>query len=157
MESPLKRIEADLKTAMLAKDAFRLSVLRMLKSALKNQEIEFQREVTEVEFLETLTKLVKQRQDSVSQFEKAGRTEMAQSEQNEITILQAYLPKALTESELQSLIDAAIQDLKATGPSDMGKVMNALKDATRGKVDGKVLSEKVSVLLRSLGASQNKA
>ena len=156
MQSPLKRIEADIKTAMLAKDAFRLSVLRMLKSALKNQEIEFQREVTEVEFLETLTKLVKQRQDSASQFEKAGRSDMAQNEQNEITVLQAYLPKALTESELQSLIEAAIQDLKATGPSDMGKVMAALKDATRGKVDGKVLSEKVSVLLRSLGATQNK-
>lgn len=147
MDSPIKRIEADLKNAMLARDAFRLSVLRMVKSALKNQEIDFKREVTEAEFLETLTKLVKQRQDSVSQFEKAGRTDMAQNEQNEITILQTYLPKALTETELQSLIDAAIQDLKATGPSDMGKVMNALKDATRGKVDGKILSEKVKQAL----------
>ena len=156
MLSPIKRIEADLKTAMLAKDTLRLSVLRMLKSALKNQEIDLKREVSEIEFLETLTKLVKQRQDSVSQFEKAGRSDMAQAEQGEIAMLQVYLPKAMDENELNSLIAETLKDLKATGPSDMGKVMAALKDATRGRVDGKVLSEKVSVLLRSLGASQNK-
>lgn len=153
MDTPLKRIEADLKSAMLAKDTLRLSVLRMVKSALKNQEIDLKREVTETEFIETLTRLVKQRQDSVSQFEKAGRTDMAQNEQAEIAILQTYLPKPLEDSELKAMIQSVIENLKATGPSDMGKVMNALKETTRGRVDGKVLSEKVSVLLRSLGAN----
>lgn len=150
MESPLKRIEADLKTAMKEKDAFRLGVLRMVKAALKNQEIQAQREVSEVEFIETLSKLVKQRQDSVAQFEKAGRADMAANEQNEIGVLQTYLPKALTELELQNLIASTIQKADAKGLPDLGKVMGLLKEPTKGRVDGKLLADKVKQALTQM-------
>jgi len=147
MDSPLKRVETDLKTAMKDKDAFRLGVLRMVKSALKNQEIALKRDVNESEFLETLLKLVKQRQDSVAQYEKVGRLDAATQEKEEIQILQSYLPKPLGEDELNRLIQSALQQTAAESQKDMGKVMAALKDSTHGRVDGKILAEKVKQAL----------
>lgn len=147
MESPLQKIESDLKTAMKAKDAAKLSVLRMLKSALKNQQIEQKSEISESDFITTLSRLVKQRHESIAQYQKANRQDLADKEQSEIEILQAYLPQPLSEDELKNLIQKTIADVGAEGPQDMGKVMSGLKEETQGRVDGKVLASQVRAAL----------
>lgn len=145
----LKKIEEDLKTAMKSKDAFRLGVLRLVKTAVKNKELEPPiHSLTESEVVALLSSMVKQRRDSVEQYTKAGRADLAASEDAEIKIIQDYLPKALDETELAAIIAAAIQKSGALGPQDMGKVMKELKDETAGRVDGKVLADKVKAALQ---------
>lgn len=144
----LKKIEDDLKNAMKNKDSFRLGVLRLVKTALKNKEIDLMHAVSEAEFVAILSTLVKQRKDSVDQYVKAGRDDLAKNEQAEIAIIQEYLPKALSDDDLKNIIATAIQKTGAAGAQDMGKVMKEIKEATAGRVDGKILAEAVKNALQ---------
>lgn len=140
------RIEADLKDAMRAKNADKLSVLRMLKSALKNVAIEkggASTALDEAETTQVIRKQVKQRQDSIEQFEKGGRPELAAKEKGEIAVLNAYLPQAMSAEELQKLVAATIAETGATSRAQMGAVMKALGAKVAGRADGKSLSAEV--------------
>jgi uncharacterized protein YqeY len=139
---------ADIVTAMKAKDATKLTALRMLKSALMNKNIEKGRALDSAEELQVLSMLVKQRRDSIDQFTKGGRTDLADKEQAEIVILNAYLPASATDDEVAAAVTAAIAETGASGPKDMGKVMKAVMAGLAGKtVDGKKVSEAVKAKL----------
>lgn len=145
----LKKIEDDMKTAMKARESFRLGVLRLIKAAVKQKELEPPiHTLTDPEVVALLSTLVKQRRDSVEQYTKGGREDLAANESAEIAVIQEYLPKALDEAELETMILAAMAACGASGPQDMGKVMKELKDKTAGRVDGKVLSDKVKAALQ---------
>ena len=142
-------LTADIVTAMKAKDATRLTALRMLKSALTNKSIEKGRALEGTEELQVVSMLVKQRRDSIEQFTKGGRVDMADKEQAEIVILDAYLPASASDEEIVAAVKAAVAETGATTAKDMGKVMKAAIAALAGKtVDGKKVSEEVK---RSLG------
>jgi len=138
----------DIVTAMKAKDATKLTALRMLKSALTNKSIEKGRALESAEELQVLSMLVKQRRDSIDQFTKGGRTDLADKEQAEIVILNAYLPASATDDEVAAAVTSAITETGASGPKDMGKVMKAVMAGLAGKtVDGKKVSEAVKAKL----------
>jgi uncharacterized protein YqeY len=142
-----QRIDSDLKEAMRAKDATRLSVLRMLKSALKYGAIaksDAEAELNDAEAAQVIRKQVKQRQDSIESFEKGGRTELAEKEREELSILNAYLPKAMSADDVAKLVRETIAEIGATSKSQMGAVMKALQAKVAGRVDGKTLSAEVS-------------
>jgi len=145
-----ERIDADLKDAMRAKDAGRLNVLRMLKSALKYAAIEKSSEaqLDDAAASQVIRKQVKQRQDSIESFEKGGRPELAAKEKAELEILNAYLPKGLSADELAVLVRETIAEIGATSKVQMGAVMKALQAKVAGRADGKTLSAAVS---RQLG------
>jgi uncharacterized protein YqeY len=145
-----ERIDSDLKDAMRAKDAAKLGVLRMLKSALKYSAIEKSAEgqLDDAEASQVIRKQVKQRQDSIEQFEKGGRPELAAKEKEELLILNAYLPKGLEADELSALVREAISEAGATSKAQMGAVMKALQAKVAGRADGKTLSQEVQ---RQLG------
>ena len=135
--------------AMKARDQVRLTALRMLKTALLNREIEKGRAIDENEARQVVSGLVKQRRDSIDQFLKGGRKDLADKETAEIAILETYLPPAIDQAELESAVDAAVTATGASSPRDMGKVMKAVMAALSGKtVDGKVVNE---VVRRKLG------
>lgn len=139
----------DIVTAMKAKDATRLTALRMLKSALTNKSIEKGRALEAAEELQVVSMLVKQRRDSIEQFTRGGRADLADKEQAEIAVLDAYLPAAATDEEIGAAVKAAVAETGATTAKDMGKVMKAVMAALAGKtVDGKKVNEEVR---RSLG------
>ena len=136
-------------TAMKAKDATRLTALRMLKSALTNKSIEKGRALEAAEELQVVAMLVKQRRDSIEQFTKGGRVDLADKEQAEIVILDAFLPASASDEEIAAAVKAAVTETGATTAKDMGKVMKAAIAALAGKtVDGKKVNEEVT---RSLG------
>src|ERR1700755_1447794 len=145
-----EEIDADLKDAMRSKDAERLSVLRMVKSALTNAAIE-KRGVTgglaDTEAVGVIRKQVKQRMDSIESFEKGGRPELAAKERKEIEFLSAYLPKPLGENEILQLAHEAIAQAGATSKSQMGAVMKIATEKAAGRVDGKTLSQAVQKAL----------
>jgi len=146
-----ERIDSDLKNAMRAKDAARLGVLRMLKSALKYSAIEksgAEAQLDDAEATQVIRKQVKQRQDSIESFEKGGRPELAAKEKDELAILQAYLPHGLNADELEKIVRGTIRELGATSRTQMGAVMKALQVKIAGRVDGKTLSQEVQ---RQLG------
>jgi uncharacterized protein YqeY len=129
----------DVKTAMKAKEAARLSTLRMLTAAMKQKEIDERIELDDTAVLAIVEKLIKQRKDSIEQFGKAGRQDLVDAETAEMAILSAYLPAQLSEAEVMAAIDAAIASTGAAGPKDMGKLMAVLKPQLAGKADmGKV-------------------
>ena len=135
---------ADIVTAMKAKDATKLTALRMLKSALTNKSIEKGRALEGAEELQVVSMLVKQRRDSIEQFTKGGRTDLADKEQAEILILNTYLPASASDDEIAAAVTAAIAETGATSAKDMGKVMKAVMAGLAGKtVDGKKVSESV--------------
>ena len=139
-----QRVQEDLVAAMKAKDELRLSVLRMMKAALKNKEIEKIRPLEEPEALQVLQTLVKQRHESVEQFTKGGRLDLAQKETEEIAIIEGYLPAAPSDAELAAAIDGAIAETGAKSPKEMGAVIKVAKGRLAGKtVDGKALSDRV--------------
>ena len=143
---PLKaRISEDMKAAMRAKDAPRLSAIRLLLAALKQREVDERIELSDEQILSIVDKLVKQRRDSIAAFEKGGRQDLADQEQFEIGVLKAYLPEALSDAEVESAVAAAISACGAAAISDMGKVMAVLKPQLAGKAD----LGKVSALVRS--------
>ena len=142
--SYLDRIQADLTAAMKEKDELRLSVLRMMKSALKNKEIEKVRPLDDLESLQVLQTLVKQRRESVDQFTKGGRKDLAEKEAKEITIIEGYLPAAPSDSEIQHAVEAAVNEMGADSLKQMGAVIKAARARLEGKaIDGKTLSDRV--------------
>src|SRR2546421_13033652 len=141
-----KRIDSDLKDAMRARDATKLGVLRMLKSALKYAAIAksgVEAELDDAEAAQVIRKQVKQRQDSIESFEKGGRLELAAKEKDELAILNAYLPKGLGAAELSKIVRETISELGATSRAQMGAVMKALQGKVAGRADGKTLSQEV--------------
>ena len=141
-------LTADIVTAMKAKDATRLTALRMLKTALTNKSIEKGRALEKAEELQVVSTLVKQRRESIDQFTKGGRADLAAKEDAEITILNVYLPAAASEEEVDAAVSSAIAETGATSAKDMGKVIKAAMAALAGKtVDGKKVSEAVKAKL----------
>ena len=141
-------ITADIATAMKAKDAARLTPLRMLKTALTTKSIEKGRALEPAEDLQVVAALVKQRRDSIEQFEAAGRTELAEKERAEIAVLETYQPPAASDAELAAAVDAAVASTGAASAKDMGKVMKAVMVALAGKtVDGRRVNELVRARL----------
>ncbi len=139
---------ADIARAMKAKDATTLTALRMLKTALTNKSIEKSRALDTAEELQVVNALVKQRRDSIEQFEAAGRHELAAKEKAEIAVLDAYLPPSATDDELTAAVEAAVTATGAASAKDMGKVMKAVMSALAGKtVDGKRVNELVRAKL----------
>ena len=142
--SYLERIQNDLTAAMKGKDELRLSVLRMMKSALKNKEIEKMHPLDDMESLQVLQTLVKQRHESVEQFTKGGRNDLADKEKKEISIIEEYLPAAPSDQEIHEAIEAAISEEGADSLKQMGAVIKAVRAKLAGKtVDGKALSDRV--------------
>lgn len=140
----LERIQDDLTEAMKAREELRLSVLRMVKSALKNKEIEKIRPLDDAEAMQVLQTLVKQRRESVEQFTRGGRADLAEKESKEIAILEKYLPAAPGEAEMDAAIEAAIAETGANSAKQMGAVVKAARAHLTGKtIDGKVLSDRV--------------
>lgn len=143
-----ERIVSELTASMKAQDAARTSTLRMVKAAMMNREIEKGGELDDEEMMKLLRSMVKQRHDSVEQFEKAGRQTLADKEKAEIEIIEAYLPQAASRDEIEVAVAAAISELGASSMKDMGRVMKATQAALAGKnADGKTVSEIVKATL----------
>ena len=142
-----ERVQSDITAAMRGGDALRRDVLRMVSNAAYNVEKKQQRPLTDDEYLAVLTREVKTRRESVEAYRGAGREDLAAKEQAEIDILAEYLPQALTEAELQVLVDEGITATGATSARDLGKVMGWLSARTRGRADGKVVSGLVAQTL----------
>jgi len=142
-----ERLDSDLKEAMRAKDATTLGVLRMLKSALKYAAIEksgAEAELSDAEAAQVIRKQAKQRQDSIESFEKGERAELAAKEKKELSILNAYLPQAMSADELSKVVRETIAEIGATSKAQMGAVMKALQAKIGGRADGKTLSQEVT-------------
>ncbi|MBK8063461.1 MAG: GatB/YqeY domain-containing protein [Betaproteobacteria bacterium] len=133
------QINEDMKAAMRAKDAARLSTVRLLLAAIKQREVDERIELSDADVLAIVDKMIKQRRESIAQFEKGGRPELAAAEQSEIAVLSAYLPQQLSEAEVAAAIDAALAETGARAPADMGRLMGVLKPRLAGRADmGKV-------------------
>ena len=138
------KVGADITAAMKARDAARLSALRMLKAAIMNKGVEKGRDLEDAEVLQVVSSLVKQRRDSIEQFGKAGRTDLVDKETGEIKVLEAYLPPAASAADIDAAVAAAIAETGATSVKDMGKVMKAVMPMLAGKnADGKAVNEAV--------------
>jgi uncharacterized protein len=143
---PLKdRITEDMKAAMRAKDQARLSAVRLLLAALKQKEVDERIELSDADVLSIIDKMLKQRRESITQFESAGRTDLAEIEKSESRVLAGYLPQQLSEPELAEAVAAALAESGAAGPKDMGKVMALLRPRLAGRAD----MGKVSALVKS--------
>jgi uncharacterized protein YqeY len=143
-----QQIISDLTASMKAQDAARTSTLRMVKAAFMNREIEKGGALDDEEMMKLLRTLVKQRRDSVEQYEKGGRQELADKENSEIVFIEAYLPQAASRDEIERAIDAALAETGATSMKDMGRVMKAAQTALAGKnADGRIVSELVKTKL----------
>jgi uncharacterized protein len=146
--SPLfEKINADIITAMKAKDEALLSALRMLKSAIKYREIDLKQEIKDEDVIEVLSKQAKQRKESIEGFEKGGRMESAAKEKAELAVIEKYLPAGLNEAEIAALIEEAVKATGAAGPKDMGKVMGFLTPKVKGRADMGKLSGMVKAKL----------
>ncbi len=144
----LDRLAQELKAAMIAKDAARLSTLRLLKSAVGYAQIERRTEnLTDAEIIALIQKEVKKRRDAAEQYEKGGRPELASKEKQEITVLESFLPQPLALDELEQLVRASIQELGATSKKQMGQVIKAVQARAAGRAAGKIISELVGKLL----------
>lgn len=141
----IDQLKEEQKTAMKAKDKLRLGTIRLALSAIKQREVDERITLTDDDIIAIMTKMVKQRRDSVSQFEAANRQDLADAEQAEIKVLEDFMPQPLTEEEVSTLIESAIAESGAAGMQDMGKVMGVLKPQIQGRAD----MGKVSGLVRS--------
>lgn len=142
------RITEDMKAAMRAREADRLGAIRMLLAAIKQKEVDERISADDAQVAAIVDKLIKQRRDSIAQFEQAGRTDLVEREQAEVTVLSAYLPAQADEGEVSALIEAALTQVQARGPQDMGKVMGLLKPKLAGRADLSAVSAKVGALLK---------
>ena len=142
-----EQLKSELKTAMLAKDKARVGTIRLLMAEIKQKEVDTRTVLKDEEIIAVLTKMVKQRKDSISQFEAAGRQDLVDVESAEIVVLQAFLPQPLSEAEIDTLIDSTVTQLAATGMQDMGKVMNALRPQLQGRADMGLVSAKIKARL----------
>lgn len=148
MTTALKdQIKADMIAAMRAKDSETLGVIRMLQAAIKQKEIDEKITLDDTSVLGVVEKMIKQRRESAKQFEQGQRPELAAKENKEIDLLQKYMPAQLSEDELQTLIEQAIQQTSASGMKDMGKVMGILKAQVQGRADMSAVSAKIKSLL----------
>ncbi|GAB2703372.1 GatB/YqeY domain-containing protein [Paenibacillus thermoaerophilus] len=142
-----ERLNEDLKQAMKNQDKFKLSVIRMIRSAIKYVEIEKKKTLDDQEVLEILTREVKQRKDSLQEFQKAGRDDLVEPLQREIAVIGEYLPQQLSEDEIKAIVQETIQAVGASSKADMGKVMGALMPKVKGRADGKLVNQIVQQLL----------
>jgi uncharacterized protein YqeY len=146
-----ERMDADLKEALKAKDAIRVSTLRMVKAAMKNLAIEKRAEKLEdMDAIGIISRQIKQHRDSIEQFAKGNRQDLVDKEKAELAILESYLPKQLPAEELKAIVRSAIESTGAKGRADMGKVMKAAMEEAKGAADGKMLSQMVSEELAKL-------
>jgi len=141
------RITEDMKTAMKAREADRLSTIRMLLAAMKQREVDERIELDDAMVVGIVDKLIKQRKDSIAAFSQAGRTDLADKESAEVKVLEAYLPQRLSADEIAAEIQALVTELGAAGPGDMGKVMGAAKQRLAGKADMGLVSAAVKQAL----------
>jgi len=141
------RINDDLKAAMRAGDTRRRDALRLLTAALKQKEVDERKTLTDADIVSIIDKMVKQRRDSISQFEQGGRNDLAEGEQFEISVLQTYMPASLSDEEIDTAIAAVIADTGAKAPADMGKVMGPLKAQLAGRADMSKVSARVKAKL----------
>jgi hypothetical protein len=145
--SLLKKLDEDLTTALKKSDKLKLSVLRMAKAAVKNQQIDKGRELSDEETLAIFSTLAKQRRESIEQFSKGGRDDLVQQETLELAILQSYMPAQLSPEEIDDMVLQAIKESSATNENDMGKVMKILAPRIKGVADGKFVNNRVRELL----------
>jgi len=145
----LQKLDDDLKAAMKASEGLKISVLRMAKAALKYRQIEKGEALSGEDILSVLSSLSKQRRESIEQFSKGGREDMAEKERQELSILQSYLPQQLTPEEIDRIIVEAIRESAAAGIKDMGKVMRLAIPRMKGAADGKVVSQRVKDILET--------
>lgn len=138
-----------MKAAMRAKDSLRLTTVRMVLAAIKNREIDQRAELGDEDIIGVLSSLVKQRKESVLLYREGDRAELAEKEEAELAILQEFLPSPLSEEEVSALIEQAVTETGASGPRDMGKVMKIVSAQTRGRADGKQVSDMVKSRLSS--------
>jgi hypothetical protein len=139
----MEQLNQDMKEALKNKEKTRLSVIRMLKAALKNEEIKLQRALTEEDILTVLSREMKQRKESLEEFAKAGRDDLVQTQKEEIAVLENYLPEQLSEDELRDLISQTIAEVGAASKADLGKVMGAIMPKVKGKADGSLVNRMV--------------
>lgn len=137
----LEQLNADMKTAMKNREKEKLTVIRMVKSSLQNEAIKKQADLTEEEELQVLSREVKQRNDSLHEFRKANREDLAEQVENELAIIQAYMPEQLSDEELEKIIQETIDEQQATSKKDMGKVMSAVMPKVKGKADGSKVNQ----------------
>lgn len=147
--SLVTQLEKDFLQALKAKEELKVAVLRMVKTALKNKQVELKRPLTEEEVLKVLSKEAKQREDAATQFRQGGREDLALKEEQELEILKSYLPQKMSVQEMEEAIENALEELKPAGLKDMGKVMSYLMQKYPGQVDGKQLSQLVREKLSS--------
>lgn len=141
------RIAEDMKAAMRAKETAKLGAIRLLMAAMKQKEVDERITLDDASIVAIADKLIKQRRDSVSQYEKAGRQDLADVETAEIAVLSAYMPAALSEAEIDAAVATAIAQTGASGPADMGKLMGVLKPQLAGRADMTMVSAKVKAAL----------
>ncbi|MCR8659217.1 GatB/YqeY domain-containing protein [Paenibacillus endoradicis] len=142
------RLTDDMKQAMKSQDKFKLSTIRMMRASIKNLEIDLKRPLDDSEVLDILSREIKQRKDSLQEFEKAGRNDLVVNLATEIDIISKYLPEQLTEEEIQEIVRQTIQELGASSKADMGKVMGALMPKTKGRADGRLVNNAVQQFLQ---------
>ena len=142
-----QQLTDDMKTAMRGGDKHRLGVIRLMLAAIKQREVDDRVEQTDALVLATLEKMLKQRRDSISQFDAAGRDDLAAIERAEMAVIETYLPAKLSEAEIDALIDAAIADTGASSPRDMGKVVAAVKEKATGRADMGAVSGRIKARL----------
>ena len=149
----LKKINDDLIASMKSRDDLKTTTLRMIKSSIKNAEIakRGKGELTEDDVLGVLSTMVKQRKDSVEQYQNANRNDLADKESAEISIIQAYLPEQLSVEEIDEIIKTAIRDAGVTSAKEMGKLMKELMPKVKGKADGKLVNQRVKELIEKIG------
>lgn len=145
--SLLEKLNNDMKTAMKAKEKDRLTVIRMLKASIQNEQIKIGRELNAEEELTVLAREMKQRKDSLAEFEKADRPDLADKTAAEIVIVQEYMPEQLSEEEIRQIVQEAIKQTGAASPKEFGKVMGVVMPKVKGKADGNQVNEIVKSLL----------
>jgi uncharacterized protein YqeY len=143
------RIQEDIKNAMRAHERERLAALRLISAAIKQKEVDERVDLNDEQVLAVLDKMVKQRRESLEQYESAGRDDLAEKERYELGLIQAYLPEPLAEAELAALIQSTISEVGASSIRDMGPVMNALRSQVQGRADMKAVSQAVKAQLTS--------
>jgi uncharacterized protein YqeY len=142
-----QRITEEMKDAMRARDSARLSTIRLLQAAIKQREVDERKEMTDADVLAIIDKMVKQRKDSITQFEAGNRKDLADAERAEVTLLTTYLPQQMTDAEIDAAIGAALAKTGAAGPAGMGKLMAELKPLLAGRADMSAVSARVKARL----------
>ncbi len=143
-----ERLNEDMKQAMKSQEKFRLSVIRMVRSSIKNVEIDLKRPLEDQEVLDILSREIKQRKDALQDFEKAGRQDLIDNAKAEIDVIATYLPQQLTEEEIRAIVAETIQEVGASSKAEMGKVMAALMPKVKGRAEGKLVNQAVQQMLQ---------